>query len=343
MSSETTDALHSKEARVSLIPYANNSDADANIRRMNHPAEGATGIPCLSTSLYDIAGHIGILTIGFKNPKVPDKPLTDTPVQMAPLVNEIRSFLLGRPIATLRVIHVSLGSYSIKEILRALPFCGYKFRDGPWEGALVQFGVDPRLKPFCRVYQTLTFKTSLNPIVYFESTSVPGLDTLEFPQFYPPTSRERHMFDGKMFGPTADTWQICDLSDPQLARIAATTDTKLLPTQDTGYFKVATMAKLTVIMYDKLICIRDQWPLHTENEYEVLLVLPDSYQWKKAKKGKRYDLEPKGISTKWQQNLWGKMIRYLYEHSLEVKNKNGNKRGSKRTRGPDESPSSTGM
>lgn len=260
-----------------------------------------------------------LVLIRYHAETIPASPPGDTPMRVVPYVKTIHNFLQYRPIATPRAIYSYFGLDEKECIKNALPYATYAtyaFTDGPWKGALVRFGVDPRQDPIYRIYQTLVFSMSFNPIILIEQ----GSDHTDpanrsFPQFYPKESKQRHLFDGESLDPTSDTWQICDLSDSQLSRIASTTDINPVPSYHAGYFKDATMAKLIVIMQDKLICIRDQWPMHSESEYEVLLSLPDSYQWGKSEKGQRLNMKPEGISKKWQEHLWAKMRRYLYRHA----------------------------
>lgn len=72
-------------------------------------------------------------------------------------------------------------------------------------------------------------------------------------QMSPKELETQHIFDGQTVSDTGSLFQFCDLTDPLLAKILATTDIRITcaPTFQ-GWYHVGTWAKVTVILKDKM-------------------------------------------------------------------------------------------
>ncbi|KAJ5966850.1 Transcription factor IIIC subunit 5 [Penicillium viridicatum] len=222
-------------------------------------------------------------------------------------VHEIQQLLERRPVITVRVLLDWISSTSRMDIERALPLCGYMFEDGPWKKTLIKFGVDPRAGPEFRHYQTVTFEMSFNPIVEPGEHDWEKSGELAFPQLLKGDDNVPHVFGGRKLVPDDNSWQVCDISDVLLQGIVATSDVKSAATLNDGFFWNGTMAKLEVIMRDKLVCIRDGGTPNDE-DYACLLSFPDKYQPPTGRDYFKYGLEFGQQYTQKQVYLRGRIV-----------------------------------
>lgn len=222
-------------------------------------------------------------------------------------VHEIQQLLDRRPVVTVRVLLDWISSTCRMDIERALPLCGYMFEDGPWKKALIKFGVDPRAGPEFRHYQTVTFEMNFNPIVERGEHDWEKSGELAFPQLLKGDDNVPHVFGGRKFVPDDNSWQICDISDVLLHGIVATNDIRSAATLNAGFFWNGTMAKLEVIMRDKLVCIRDGGTPDDE-DYACLLSFPDKYQPPTGRDYFKYGLEFGQQYTQKQVYLRGRIV-----------------------------------
>ncbi|KAJ9264623.1 hypothetical protein DTO212C5_7005 [Paecilomyces variotii] len=251
------------------------------------------------------------ITVLNANSRVPDGD--DNPVPWIPdasvreTVYQIRQFLRTRPIAIVRVIRESIGSGREGDLEKALPYCGYIFTNGPWRNALIRFGIDPRTSFEYRLYQTITLKMECDPIIECGKEDCAEKDDIAFPQLLKGRDSDSHLINGKKSIPDDNTWQICDITDPLLQSIVATGQLRSEVSWKDGFFWNGTMAKLEVIMRDKLICLRDgNIPL--DDEYRCLLGFPERYE-SSQRDHIRYGLEFGQTYTMKQAFLRGKILR----------------------------------
>lgn len=224
-------------------------------------------------------------------------------------VHEIQQLLHHRrPVVTVRVLLDWMSSASRADIERALPLCGYMFRDGLWKKALIKFGVDPRSSPEFRHYQTVTMEMDFDPIVERVKHDRTKSRELVFPQFLKGDDNIPHTFGGTKFVPDNNTWQICDISDALLRRIVSTNDICSGVDHMDGFFWNGTMAKLEVIMRDKLVCIRDGGTPN-DGDYECLLSFPDKYEPPTGRDYDRYGLDFGEKYIQKQAYLRGQIVR----------------------------------
>lgn len=153
-------------------------------------------------------------------------PVESLELPLQRLITSARRLLEERPIFTRRALKNSMpgsdwdtiGQNSAKRIYQ---YCGYQFSAGPWRDAIVRFGVDPRKDPHCRIYQTMMFMLENEPkdsrAKYNRTRADPGTSGQV-------SNKESHLFDGKTVYKDAKTWQVCDISDPFLKSLLATTD-----------------------------------------------------------------------------------------------------------------------
>lgn len=210
--------------------------------------------------------------------KIPQKPsrFLDPedwhPDHILRTIQDIRTFMrLSRPILTPRVIlsQITHGNKASLDII--LPYCGYSFKTGPWSNTLIRFGLDPRRESKYRIYQTVEFKWTYDTLI------LPGCQEIPRPMFE--EKKLSHIFDGKSFAPDGKVWQYCDIQDEQLSQIITTSPVRERFSKTSGFFHLATVAKIHVIMEDKIMSLRDgEMP---KNEiYECLVGFDDKYEYK---------------------------------------------------------------
>ncbi|KAJ5793418.1 Transcription factor IIIC subunit 5 [Penicillium paradoxum] len=222
-------------------------------------------------------------------------------------VHEIKQLLDRRPVVTVRVLLDRMNSTSRMDIERALPLCGYMFEHGPWKKALIKFGVDPRAGSEFRYYQTVTFEMDFNPIAERGGTDWEKSGELAFPQLLRGDDNISHVFNGRKFVPDDNSWQICDISDVLLRGIVATSDIRSAATVNDGFFWNGTMAKLEVIMRDKLVCMRDG-SIPDDEDYACLLSFPEKYRPPTGRDYFKYGLEFGQQCTQKQIYLRGRIV-----------------------------------
>ncbi|KAL2789011.1 RNA polymerase III transcription factor IIIC subunit-domain-containing protein [Aspergillus keveii] len=225
------------------------------------------------------------------------------------MVQNIQGILECRPVTTVRVILDFLGPVCQITVGKALPICGYMFANGPWKKALIKFGMDPRAQPDLRFYQTITFDMEFDPVVEHGKHDWTVKGNLAFPQLLKADDNIPHIFNGTKFVADDNTWQICDITDEILQRVIATSEARLNFSNKTGFFMNGTMAKIMVIMRDRLLCIKDNLLLD-DKVYECLLGFPDEYMPPKERDIRRYGLEFGQHYTTKQAFLKGRIVAW---------------------------------
>ncbi|TVY44231.1 Transcription factor tau subunit [Lachnellula occidentalis] len=207
--------------------------------------------------------------------KIPDKgpevPSGDPNLQS--LVAILKEALEERPIWTRRALVNRLGQSPHLSLLKsAYQYVSYQFKNGPWREALVKYGVDPRSDPKYRIYQTIFFRISddVEPGVLWKD------QRREQMLRYVRTDPTSHLFDGKHVSLEGRVWQICDITDPLLYRLARDAPyPREFSSKIDGWFQNGRFAKIKAIMKTKLIAIRLGKPL-TDQDFAIALSLPDA-------------------------------------------------------------------
>ena len=107
-------------------------------------------------------------------------------------------------------------------------YVGYMFRSGPWRDVVIKYGIDPRTDPKYRIYQSIMFQfDAANAYVISKTTNgIRRGDRGGARQAGPgPThSNNSHIFDGTSVEMDGKMWQVCDITDPSLKELLATSD-----------------------------------------------------------------------------------------------------------------------
>lgn len=206
-------------------------------------------------------------------------PLNTQSDSFQELVSQIQTLFDQRPIWTRRAISNNLPSTAPFFLIRyAVAYVAYAVRSGPWRDAYVKLGVDPRIDPQYRFYQTILIQLSPRETPRgkkdFESGKVPVSRT--WTRSTDPTS---HIFNGIKPAPEdGKVWQLCDLHDPQLQSLVNVPLIHVRATCESRYFgwyANGTNAKLRVVLKAKVDALASGNPLRPE-ALERFLRLPES-------------------------------------------------------------------
>lgn len=135
---------------------------------------------------------------------------------------------------------------------------------------MIRLGIDPRGGSKYQIYQMVEFEWTYDTLI------LPGCQETPRPLFG--EKNLSHIFDGKTFAPDGKGWQYCDIQDEQLSRIITTSPVREHFSKTSGFFHLATVAKIHVIMEDKIMCFRDGETPKTEI-YECLVGFDDKYEY----------------------------------------------------------------
>lgn len=196
----------------------------------------------------------------------------DDPEQIN-VVKQLEIAFRERPIWTRRALKNRFAALSYSHLIRYnIQYVAYTFRGGPWRDALIKMGIDPRTDPKYRIYQTVVFK------IYQESATKPARrlrvsrDKTVGSNLYHPTS---HLFDGESFVLDGKVWQLCDLTDPLLARLVKNCSLREeCDILHDGWYNNGAMAKIKGIMRTKLDGVQLQ-KLITEEDFKHSLAVAD--------------------------------------------------------------------
>lgn len=232
--------------------------------------------------------------IGIRDP-IPSAPTGRPPVRdplFDDVVHAMKMCMQERPVWTRRSIINRLvtleydptqpekrlpPNLSQQIVKNAIQYAGYQFKGGPWRDALVRYGYDPRTDPSSRIYQCLIFRLRRLEVgqmgeMWQEIRKRDLAGTKGTVDQY----IDSHMFDGKTYKEDGKVWQVCDITDPLLAKLLA--DAPLRPQCDiegSGWYHRGLWAKARAIMKCKMRAIQFGREL-TDADFEAALATRDS-------------------------------------------------------------------
>lgn len=189
----------------------------------------------------------------------PNGPPSDIPnePEMLGLIGELNEALNERPLWTRRALSNRVGNSPYLYLLKpALQYVGYQFKGGPFRDAVIKFGIDPRLDPKYRMYQTIFFK------LYEEEEKGPFRKWHDNRSMYLSkgtklTDLTTHLFDGKSLTLDGKVWQFCDITDPYLVHLIQNAPVcSEFNSAGSGFFYNGSWAKIRAVMKLKLTAIR---------------------------------------------------------------------------------------
>ena len=174
--------------------------------------------------------------VAFDCADIPTAPVDDiAPVDtldetMQRLIQRVELLMNDRPIWTRRALSnqiptdewLNLGRYVYQ-------YVGYEFVSGPWRDTVVKFGIDPRRHPKYRIYQTMTFQIDSEDKILRASGDIPRRGGVRVKRSASSLKSRKggldsHIFDGAGLATDGKTWQVCDITDPILQELLATTN-----------------------------------------------------------------------------------------------------------------------
>ncbi|ROW02778.1 hypothetical protein VSDG_01884 [Cytospora chrysosperma] len=233
--------------------------------------------------------------IGTGDP-IPTKP-TGRPGSKDPMFDDVvtamRMLLNERPVWTRRSIINKLTEVSFdphdperrlpanlsQQLLKmAIQYAGYQFKGGPWRDALCRYGYDPRKDPESRKYQCLIFRLRRLHIGQMgemwqelRKRDIAGVKATN------DEHTKTHIFDGKTYNEDGKVWQVCDITDPLLAKLLS--EGSVRPECDiegSGWYHRGLWAKARAIMKCKMRAIQFGRELKDEEFDEAMKARDDS-------------------------------------------------------------------
>lgn len=175
--------------------------------------------------------------VPYDEPLVPTVPSSKIPAlatldaEMKRLVDQLQECMNERPIWTRRALTNQLQSREWCTTGKHLyQYVGYTFRSGPWRETVIRYGVDPRSNPKYRIFQTMMFQfdNQGNPRKEMKRKRHQAKTARGGPRLGPINSQKlkcgSHIFDGVHAEADGKTWQVCDVTDPIIQKILATTN-----------------------------------------------------------------------------------------------------------------------
>jgi general transcription factor 3C polypeptide 5 (transcription factor C subunit 1) len=213
---------------------------------------------------------------------IPEGPSQEPPddQDVLQIIENIKELYNARPIWTRRAI-INKVNYAVTEatlhlIRLALPYIGYRFRDGPFKDAIIQFGLDPRKDPKYRMYQTIYFQLAEREV---RDPNAPWTGTFK-PAKTPKRAKRSndklsHFFDGRDVAVDGKIWQMCDVTDPLLAKLIKEAPiSETFDAKNDGWFCNGTLAKIRAIMKVKMIALHTGRVVKDE-DFKKALEMPD--------------------------------------------------------------------
>ncbi|KAK4127527.1 hypothetical protein N657DRAFT_687780 [Parathielavia appendiculata] len=208
--------------------------------------------------------------------------------QVAAIITEMRVAMEERPIWTRRSMWNRLGAKFAELpkngglVRHCLQYAGYQFKGGPWRDALVKYGLDPRSDPKYRVYQTLIFKLHKSRIGSvgrsWQAVRRREIGVSNFGKAWQDLGSSgdsallhTHVFDGQSFSTDGKVWQVCDITDPLLARLFADAEVRAdCDVEVSGFYHRVLWSVAKAIMKCKMVAIRFNRTL-TDRDFSAAL------------------------------------------------------------------------
>ena len=223
------------------------------------------------TSRVPAAGYF-IAHDEYPVPSGPSREPDMSDPQVALIMTEMRLAMEERPIWTRRSMWNRLGSRfdslpkSGSLVKHCLQYAGYQFKGGPWRDALVKYGLDPRTDPKYRIYQTLIFKLHKTRIGTvgrsWQAVRRNELGVTNFGRYWKEMGDDQsqagtHIFNGEAYSTDGKVWQVCDITDPLLAKLFADAEVRAeCDVEVSGYYHRVLWSVAKAIMKCKMLAIR---------------------------------------------------------------------------------------
>ncbi|KAK1760872.1 transcription factor tau subunit sfc1 [Echria macrotheca] len=225
------------------------------------------------TSRIPAAGYF-IAHDEYPVPSGPSRQPDMSDPQVALIMTEMLQAMEERPIWTRRSMWNRLASKfaslpkSGSLVRHCLQYAGYQFKGGPWRDALVKYGLDPRTDPKYRIYQTLIFKLHKNRVGTvgrsWQAVRRNEIAVTNFGRYWEELGTEEneaplstHIFNGEAFSTDGKVWQVCDITDPLLARLFEQAEVRTeVDLEISGFYHRVLWSVAKAVMKCKMLAIR---------------------------------------------------------------------------------------
>jgi hypothetical protein len=183
---------------------------------------------------------------------------------VANIISKLSTILSSRPILPRRTYWSKLPGHRDPNIRRALPHLAYYLDTGPWRYNIVKYGVDPRIDPGLRVYQTVSYSRAAIKVI----KDAPNYDNPPF---------NIRTFDGTQVVDPGEMWGLCDFTQPLIARLVHESPFRDHYDDKWGWYFNGTIAKILVLVRDMMIQLSNPQRdvVMTDREWEIIAKLPD--------------------------------------------------------------------
>ncbi|OIW29567.1 hypothetical protein CONLIGDRAFT_661299 [Coniochaeta ligniaria NRRL 30616] len=292
----------------------------------------------------------------FPSPLRPRVPPDLSDPHVAAVMAELRRAMNERPVWTRRSMfnRLSAAVSSLPKsgniIKHCIQYAGYQFRGGPWRDSLVRYGVDPRSDPKHRIYQTLIFKLHKRRVGNvggtWQSVRRKEVSTLSgsFGRYWKdsveaadsaaddgggggetPRKSRGHEFDGTSFTTDGKVWQVCDITDPLLAKLFA--EAEPLPECDfekSGWYSPVLWFVAKAIMKRKMLAIRFKRHLPDAAFEPALKIVRDAAASDVAVENINVPLPDLALTTEEREQIRGRKVKSGRKGGRERAEKNKN-------------------
>lgn len=206
-----------------------------------------------------------------------DQLVQPPPQELADLVKALGDLFEERPMWTRRALLSKVGPEKVYLLKYAISYVAFGWATGPFKDSYNKFAFDPRHHPQTWVYQTLTIQNKdLRTKIAAEVGKCPRLDDMPEKQVNRPLragkiwSSSGHIFDGKNFDINVRTFQICDVTDPQLESFLRSAPRRRKFHVRSGWFTAERLIKARAVMRCKQYNSADGLAF-TEAQFESLI------------------------------------------------------------------------
>jgi general transcription factor 3C polypeptide 5 (transcription factor C subunit 1) len=174
---------------------------------------------------------------------VPLPPENTLDPRVRDCLGRLREAQKTRPIMSRRV-QMALGRPATEDSLKPCwGHLGYMFRSGPFKDVLVAFGIDPRVDPKYRIYQSVSIQIPESKRGRKDRFGEPAID-----------AKKTYLFDGAGVFVDGRVWQVCDVTDPQLNRYLERAEVSdHFESTTSGWYNNGTWALFRTVLKDKVL------------------------------------------------------------------------------------------
>lgn len=316
---QNTEAVPPSVWSTQSIPQTYTYRQNPAVKIMNDPSTGKRVLKNVQAAPKIYSYQVQWDTPEYPKAPMPDiPPLEQQSAIFQQTVAQLRPLFEKRPIWTRRALLNNLDSTlsSFNLVRFCIAYVAFAIRSGPWRDTYCRIGIDPRTDPAYRVYQSIMLQlvpkgkdvvaaqalvaTPRKPSLLHNkevNSPAPEASTIDTePSKNTPIPKRQtftrtwiiskdpksHIFDGVSPIPQdGKVWQLCDMTDTQLAALRDIPELLIRATCDRRYFgwyANGTNAKIRVALKAKVDAIIEGKPLDNSS-LDGFMQLPDNVQF----------------------------------------------------------------